>query len=183
MDDIRLIERGIVDEDAFIPYLQLVIGESNHPLDEIPPLIFRVLEDEDVSPLRGGEMIDELIDQDMISDLESGKHRAGRNLEGLYDEGPDNESQNEGNDDRFCIFSEGRFFLLGPFQVAHLTNAFYSDPREKTSHQAGIQRTSLEMPFSWEAHFSREKDEYGSGGPRAYPETAGSPIPSQCVIG
>jgi hypothetical protein len=138
MADIGLIERMIVDEDAFISYFQLVVGESDHPLDEISRLIFRVFEDDDIPPLRGSEMIDELIDQDMISDLEGGKHRARRNLEGLYDEGSDNEGQNERNYDRFCIFSEGRFFLLGSFRHAHLTNAFCPDSREKTSRREGI---------------------------------------------
>jgi hypothetical protein len=121
MNGIRLIDGLIVDEDAFVPNLHLIVGESDCSLDEISRLVLGVLEDDDVPPPRRCKTIDELVHQDMIAYLKSRKHGPGWDLEGLDNESPDDQGQDKGDNDRFCIFPEDGFWFLGPFGHAHLT--------------------------------------------------------------
>ena len=51
--------------------------------------------------------IDELVHQDMVTDLEGVQHRPGWNLESLDDEGSDKKGQDHRHQNRFNILPEG----------------------------------------------------------------------------
>ena len=61
------------------------------------------------SSARGARPEHELVDQQMIADEQVVLHRAGRNLERLHDERADEQRQDDGDDDRFEVFADGRF--------------------------------------------------------------------------
>jgi hypothetical protein len=109
---IGLFKRLAVDEDPALLDEQLLAAHGHYALDEIAFLVPRILEDDDITPRRVPEVEDEFVDQDVVPDQQGGAHRSRGNGERLDDEGPDQESQEHGDDDGFGVLPEERFFLF-----------------------------------------------------------------------
>ena len=109
-----------VHVDALVAHLDLLARQSDDPLDEVALRVFGILEDDDVPavdllhrqqrPLgaAGVRAEHELVDEQMIADEQVRLHRAGRNLEGLDDERPDEQREHDRNDERLEILARRR---------------------------------------------------------------------------
>ena len=61
---------------------------------------------------RGGRTEHELVHQQVVADEQVVLHRARRDLEGLDDEGPDEQGEDHGDDDRLEVLADGRLLEI-----------------------------------------------------------------------
>jgi hypothetical protein len=118
--DVGLVEGRAVDQHLLVAQLQRVAGQPDDPLDEVAIRLLGVLEDDDVTPAdrvdrqqrpfgrAEGRREDELVHQQVIADEQVVLHRAGGDLEGLDDEGADEQRQDDRHADRFEVFARRR---------------------------------------------------------------------------
>ena len=66
---------------------------------------------------RDAQAVGELRDEDVIADLQRRNHRARRDLEGLDDEGPQQQRDRDGDADRFAVLAHGRLAREGQMFV------------------------------------------------------------------
>src|SRR4029077_9773327 len=93
----RVLHLLAVDVYFFTPHFYRISGDADNPLDKILRTILWENKHNHIAPLdlpeihkimapnRNTYPIGQLVHQDMIADLESGNHRAGRYLESLND--------------------------------------------------------------------------------------------------
>ena len=99
--------RGLaVHVDLLVLDVEVLAADRDDPLDEVARLVHRVLEDDDVAPLRSREPVDELVDQDVVAHQEGRDHRAGGDLERLDDERPDEQREQHRDEDRLGVLAE-----------------------------------------------------------------------------
>ncbi len=120
---VGLDELPAVHEHLAATDLDPVTGRPDDPLDEISLLVLRVLEHDDVAPVRvpearhapvgerqlGAE--EELVHEDVIADEQRVHHRTRRDREGLDHEGTDDEGQEDRDPDRLHVLTERRLPL------------------------------------------------------------------------
>ena len=100
-----------------------VAGHADDALHEVGVGLQRIAEDDDVAALhvpdrdetrhriRGLRSVDELVDDDVIADLEVVFHRSRRDLERLKDEDAGEVDEDDGDQERFVVLADRRFFL------------------------------------------------------------------------
>ena len=71
-----------------------------------------------------GRAEDELVHQRVIGDQQVLLHRAGRDFEGLNDEGTDEQRQNDRDDDGFEVFARDDFLILISHGHPHALSPF-----------------------------------------------------------
>jgi hypothetical protein len=101
----RIEELNVPERLAQLPW---IAGKADDAFDEISRLVFGEFEDDDVPASNRAEPIDELVDQEVIANSQRRLHGARRDHEGLKDERANRQSQQDGNDQRFCVLSEER---------------------------------------------------------------------------
>jgi hypothetical protein len=126
VNNVRLRKRLVVYKHLFILDSNGVSGQPNHPLNEIFRGVHRITEHDNVLsfgltdgnellvPVGKPDAVDELIDQDMVSNQQGGLHGTRRNFECLDDKSPNHQGQQESNDDGFSIITNDAFgFAFG----------------------------------------------------------------------
>ena len=107
----RSLRHGLaVDVQHAVDHLDLVAGQADHALDVVGLVVARELEDDDVAALRlrrpdaareqvrpNGKRVAAVAvgvfgDEQIVADQQRRDHRAGRNVEGLEQEDPDDQS-------------------------------------------------------------------------------------------
>ena len=123
VNGIGFFQRLSINRHLLVVDLHHISGSSNHALDEIFTFIFRKLKDDHISSLGFAEgnqylvrewnldPIDELVNQDMISNIQGFDHGAGGDFKSLNHEGPDEEGQNHRNEQCLGILPEGGLLL------------------------------------------------------------------------
>src|SRR5439155_21367737 len=93
---------------------------GDDPLDEVTLLVLWIPEHDDVAaprradagqaPFGQGRLgtVEELVDQDVVPDQQRVHHRAGRDREGLDDEGTDHQRQQDRDRDRPGVLADYR---------------------------------------------------------------------------
>ena len=77
--------------------------EPDDPLDQVghgrpaAVLVRRPAEDDDVAPVDAVEVVAQLVHQNAVADLEGGLHGARRDVEGLHDEGAQEQGGGQGD--------------------------------------------------------------------------------------
>src|SRR5439155_870212 len=120
---IGLDERSAVHVHLAAADLDPVAGRPDDPLDEVSPLVLRVLEHDDVAPVRAAEARhvprgerhlrteEEFVHEDVVADEQRVHHRAGRDREGLDHERPDDEGEEDRDPDRLHVLAQRRLPL------------------------------------------------------------------------
>src|SRR5262249_60920931 len=121
---VRLVERFAVDVDLLVLLLQPLPWQSDDALDQVALGLDRRLEHDDVTAsncadrhqralqTRRSRREHELVHEQMIADEQVVLHRAGRNLERLQDERPDEEREDYRDEDRFEILANRRLLEI-----------------------------------------------------------------------
>ena len=101
---VRLRELPSVDVDVAVVAFDRVVREPHDALDQILDVrgggSGRRLEHHDVAAVRVAEVVAELVDEHAVADLERRDHRRRRDVEGLEDERPHDERDQQRGDDQ-----------------------------------------------------------------------------------
>jgi hypothetical protein len=116
-----ILKRQAIQKNLLVPDFNRIAPYANDPLDEILGSVLRIDEDNDITPLwftdgdqifsdkRDFDAINKFVHQNMITNQKGWLHGTGRNFKGLNNKGPDKKGDQNGNDDRLCIFYKFRF--------------------------------------------------------------------------
>ena len=100
LDGRPLIEQLLVDEDPAVAYFDRLAGQGDNPLDEVPAGVVGETEDYNVTALRLGKTIRQLVDDEVLVVVEGGHHAQALDPE-VLDTEPHAVVDDEREQDRF----------------------------------------------------------------------------------
>ena len=120
-----LVQLAAVDVDGLAAKLQRLAWQADDALDEVPVRLDGIFEHDDVTASDGADRQnrpferrrrgteDELVHQQVIANQQVLLHRSGRDLEGLHDEGADEQRKDHRDDDRLEVLAQRRLPEIG----------------------------------------------------------------------